>query len=49
MGLLGAEAQVKAQFGPYRDSATLDARFVHCLRQTYRRLRNSIGGTRLNS
>jgi hypothetical protein len=45
MGLLGDEAQVEAQFGPFGDSATLDARLVHGLRLTYRRLRNSIGGT----
>jgi hypothetical protein len=49
MGLLGDEAQVEARFGPFGDSATLDARLVHGLRQTYRRLRNSIGGTRWNS
>jgi hypothetical protein len=48
MGLLGDEAQVDARFGLFRDSATLDARLVHVLRRTYRRLRNSIGGTRWN-
>jgi hypothetical protein len=32
MGLLGDEAQVEAQFGPFGDSATLDARSVHSLR-----------------
>jgi hypothetical protein len=42
-------AQVEARFGPFGDSATLDASLVHGLRQTYRRLRNSIGGTRWNS
>jgi hypothetical protein len=45
MGLLGDEAQVEARFGPFGDTATLDARLVHCLRQTYRRLENSIRGT----
>jgi hypothetical protein len=45
MGLLGDEAQVEAQFGPFRDSVTLDARLVHGLCQTYRRLKNSILGT----
>jgi hypothetical protein len=45
MGLLGDVAQVKARFGPFRDIATLDARLVHGLRQTYRRLENSIRGT----
>jgi hypothetical protein len=49
MGLLGDEAQVGALFGPFGDSATLNARLVHVLRRTYRRLRNSIGGTRWNS
>jgi hypothetical protein len=49
MGVLGDEAQVEAQFGTFGDSATLDARLVHGLRQMYRSLENSIGGTRLNS
>jgi hypothetical protein len=49
MGLLGDDAQVEAQFGLFRDSATLDARLVHDLRRTYRRLRNTIGGTKWNS
>jgi hypothetical protein len=43
------EAQVEARFSPFGDSATLDARLEHGLRRTYRRLRNSIGGTRWNS
>jgi hypothetical protein len=47
MGLLGDEAQVEARFGTFGDGATLDARLVHGLRQTYRRLRNCIGDTRL--
>jgi hypothetical protein len=35
MGLLGDEAQVEAQFGPFRDSATLDARLEHvCVEHT---------------
>jgi hypothetical protein len=49
MGLLGDEAQVEARFGPFGYSATFDARLVHGLHQTYRRLENSIGGTRWNS
>jgi CHAD domain-containing protein len=48
-GLLGDEAQVEARFGPFGDRATLDARLVQGLRQTYHRLRNSIKGTRWNS
>jgi hypothetical protein len=43
MGLLGDEGQVEARFDLFGDSATLDARLVHSLRRTYRRLRNSIG------
>jgi hypothetical protein len=31
MGLLGDEAQVEARYGPYGDSATLDAGLVHGL------------------
>jgi hypothetical protein len=46
MGLLGDVAQVEARFGPFGDSATLDARLVYGLHQTYNSLRNSIGGTR---
>jgi hypothetical protein len=49
MGFLGDEAQVEAWFGLFGDSATLDARLVHGLRQTYHRLGNSIGGNRWNS
>jgi hypothetical protein len=40
MVLLGDEAQLEARFGLFRDSANLDARLVHSLRQTYHRLRN---------
>jgi hypothetical protein len=49
MGLLCDVAQVEARFGLFGDSATLDARLVHGLRRTNRRLKNSIGGTRWNS
>jgi hypothetical protein len=35
MVLLRDEAQVEAQFYPFRDSANLDARLVHDLGQTY--------------
>jgi hypothetical protein len=49
MGRFGDEAQGEARFGPFRDSATLDARLVYGLRQTYHTLGNSIGGTRWNS
>ena len=40
------EAQVEASFGPFRDSANLDARLVHGLRRTYHRLKNCFGRTR---
>jgi hypothetical protein len=46
MGLLGDEAQVETRFGPFGDSATLEARLVHGLRQTYRWLGNSFRRTR---
>jgi hypothetical protein len=49
MGLQSDEAEVEARFGLFGDSDTLDARLVHGLRRTYRRLGNSIGGTRWNS
>ena len=38
MILLGDKAQVKTHFGPFEDSANLDARLVHGLRRTYHRL-----------
>jgi hypothetical protein len=35
VGLLGDEAQVEARFGPFGDSATLDARLVQvCAKPT---------------
>jgi hypothetical protein len=49
MVLLGDEAQLEAHFGLFRDSANLDARSVHGLRQTYHTLRNHFGHTRWNS
>jgi hypothetical protein len=49
MVLLGDEDQVEARFGLFRDSATLDARQLHGLSQTYHRLRNPCGRTRWNS
>ena len=49
MVLLGDEAQVKALFGPFADSDNLEARLVHSLRRTYRRLGNHFGRTRWNS
>jgi len=49
MVLLGDEAQLEARFGPFGDSANLDARSVHGLHQTYHRLGNRFGRTRWNS
>ena len=44
--LLGDEAQLEARFGPFGDSANLDARSVHGLRRTYHKLGNRFGPTR---
>jgi hypothetical protein len=41
--ILGDEAQLEAHFGPFRNSANLDTRSVHSLRQTYHKLRNYFG------
>ena len=49
MVLLGDEAQEDAGFGPFGDSANLDATLVHGLRRTYHRLGNHFGLTRWNS
>jgi hypothetical protein len=43
MVLLGDEAQVDARFCLFGDSANLDARLMHDLRRTYRRLGNRFG------
>ena len=45
MVLLGDEAQLEARFGLFADSANLDKRLVHGLRQTYHRLRYRLGRT----
>ena len=45
-GTSGDEAQVEARFGPFGDSANLDARLVNGLRRTYHRLDNHFGRTR---
>jgi hypothetical protein len=41
MVLLGDEAQVEACLGIFGDSANLDARYVHDLRQMYHKARKS--------
>jgi hypothetical protein len=48
MVLLVNEAHVEARFGPFRDCANLDTRWVHGLRLTYHRLRNHFGHTQWN-
>ena len=45
MVLLGDEPQVEDRFDLFGDSAKLDGRLVHGLRQTYHRLRNRFGRT----
>ena len=45
MLLLGDGAQVEARFGPFGDSANLDAKQVHGLRRMYHRVANHFGRT----
>jgi hypothetical protein len=40
MVLIGDEAQLEARFGPFGDSANLDARQVHGLLRTYHWVKN---------
>ena len=49
MVLLGDEAQLKDQFGPFGDGGNIDARWVHGLRRKYHRLGNRFGHSRCNS
>jgi hypothetical protein len=49
MHLLGDVGHVEARFGPFRDSANLDVRYVHGLRRTYQRLKICFGRTQQNS
>jgi hypothetical protein len=49
MELLGDLGHVESRFGPFADSANLDARLVHGLCQTYHRLRNYFGRIGWNS
>jgi hypothetical protein len=49
MVLLGDEAQVKAQFSPFRDNANLAAKIGARFVPNYHILRNSFGRTRWNS
>jgi hypothetical protein len=41
MVLLGDDAQVEADFGPFRESGNPDARYVHSFHRTYHGLRKS--------
>jgi hypothetical protein len=47
--LLDDENPVEAHFYPFGDSANLDARWAHCLCQTYHRLGNHFVPTRWKS
>jgi hypothetical protein len=49
MVLLVYEDQLKDHFSTFGDTADLDARWVHDLRQMYHRLRNNFGCTEWNS
>ena len=46
MVVVGDEAQLEARFGPFGDSANLDARSAHGLRRTSHKLGNHFGPTR---
>jgi hypothetical protein len=45
MVLLGDEAQLEYHFGPFGDSVSVRARWVHCLHQMYHGLENHFGHT----
>jgi hypothetical protein len=49
MELLSDVGHVKSHFGLFGDSVSVGARLVHGLCQTYHKLRNHFGRTRLNS
>ena len=49
MVLFVEEAQMEARFGLIRDSANLNARWVHNLHETYHMLKNQFGRIRWNS
>jgi hypothetical protein len=49
MELLRDQALLDANFGPFRDSANLDTRYVHCLPRMYHMVRNHFGRTQWNS
>jgi hypothetical protein len=49
MELLGDVGHVESYYSLFRDSVTVDSRWVHGLCKTYHRLRNHIGRTQWNS
>jgi hypothetical protein len=49
MELLGDVGHVESRFGPFGDSVSIGARWVHGLCQTYHRLKNPFGCTRCYS
>jgi hypothetical protein len=49
MELLGDVGHVESHFSLFGDSASVSARYVHDLHQTYHRLRNHFGCTQWNS
>jgi hypothetical protein len=42
MELLGDVGHVESRFGPFGDGVSVGVRLVHCLRQTYHKLRNHL-------
>jgi hypothetical protein len=46
MELLGNLSPMESRFGPFGDSANLDAGLVYVLHRTYHRLENHFGRTR---
>jgi hypothetical protein len=46
MELLGDVGHVESRFGPFKDSVSAGARWVHGLRPKYDRLKNHFGCTR---
>jgi hypothetical protein len=49
MVILGDEAPLEARFGPFGDSANLDAKLVHSMRRMYYSIRNHFRCTGWNS
>ena len=49
MELLGDVGLVESRFGPFGDSISVGARYLHGLRHMYHWLRNCFGRTRWNS